>query len=640
MRCYCAYGLHIRSALPLPFDPVADQGAADVTVRLGAVPNTLPTGAGRLVQTGIGQAHPGVFLMQVEGLARYLIAEGRDVCIEPLGGDSADIAGFLAGLWPVLLQQRGVMPLHAAAVRTTAGAVLLLGHSGHGKSSLAVALVERGYALLADDVTGLVLRDERPTALPSFASMRLWKQTLEKMRMSLVVRSRVRQGLEKYWVKASSACAQALPVRAAIVLTPSHGTDIRMAALPPNDAFWLLCEHTHRKRALRSMGQGPTLFRIAAAMARQVPMLRVWRPRHPFLLEELANHVEARMAELDATSAQESARVGVARQREAIAAEPSAPASSAAKKREAGKFGIVWIACWPKAGSTWLRAVLTNYLRDDGHPASINTLVVGGVWFNGRDDFDEYLGVDTSLMVEEERSRHLAQFRAAVREKLLAAPQNGAKAARHEPMFAKTHEAYRLPNGPPRFPVGGNVVYLIRNPLDVAVSWAHHLNRPIADTVGLMNRWQGYGALDPDGIRHRIPEPMTTWSNHVLSWTEQAEQTVHVARYEDLLADPRGSFGAIVRFAGLSLDDARLDRAIEHSAFHRLQAQEARDGFNEKPPTAPSFFRSGAAGSWRGKLAPEQIQAIIDAHGHVMERFGYLREAQQFLNTASAGRSV
>ena len=325
MRCYCAYGLHIRSALRLPFDPVADQRAADVTVHLGAVPNTLPAGAGRLVQHAplvvVEVDAPGVFLMQVEGVARYLIAEGRDVRIEPLGGDHADIASFLARLWPVLLQQRGVMPLHAAAVRTTAGAVLLLGHSGHGKSSLAATLVERGYALLADDVTGLVLRDGQPTALPSFASLRLWKQTLEKMRMSPEVRSRVRQGVEKYWVKASSVCTRALPVRAAIVLTPSQGTDIRMAALSPNDAFWLLCEHTHRKRALRAMGQGPTLFRVATAMARQVPMLRAWRPHHPFLLEELANHVEARMAELDAI-AEGSAKVGVARQREAVTAEP------------------------------------------------------------------------------------------------------------------------------------------------------------------------------------------------------------------------------------------------------------------------------------------------------------------------------
>ena len=242
------------------------------------------------------QARPGVFLMEVEGVARYRIADGRDVRIEPLGGDPADIAAFFMGLWAVLLQQRGVVTLHAAAIGTTAGAVLLLGRSGHGKSSLAAALVERGYALLADDVTGLVTCAGRATALPSFANLRLWKQTLEKMHPSPEVLSRVRQGLEKYWVKASSACARALPVYAAIVLTPSRRADIRMAPVPPNDAFWLLCEQTHRRRALHAMGQRPALFRVATAVARQVPVMRAWRPRHPFLLEELANHVEAYMA--------------------------------------------------------------------------------------------------------------------------------------------------------------------------------------------------------------------------------------------------------------------------------------------------------------------------------------------------------
>lgn len=176
--CYRAYGLRVRSALALPFDLLPNTGAADVTVHFGPVPSTRSAGADRLVQTDLWQARPGIFLMQAEGVARYLIAEGRDVRIEPLGGGTADIAAFLVGMWAVLLQQRGVMPLHAAAVKSPAGAVLLLGHSGHGKSTLAAALVERGYALLADDVTGLVVRDGRVTALPSFASLRLWKQTL------------------------------------------------------------------------------------------------------------------------------------------------------------------------------------------------------------------------------------------------------------------------------------------------------------------------------------------------------------------------------------------------------------------------------------------------------------------------------
>ena len=127
----------------------------------------------------------------------------------------------------------------------------------------------------------------------------------------------------------------------------------------------------------------------------------------------------------------------------------------------------------------------------------------------------------------------------------------------------------------------------------------------------------------PGGIFHRLPEPLTTWSGHVSSWTRQTALRLHVARYEDLLADPRAGFGAIVRFAGLEWDAARLDRAIEQAAFHRLQAQEAESGFSEKQPTAPSFFRPGVAGSWRTALTAAQVRALTDAHGEVMARFGY-----------------
>ncbi len=625
--CYGAYGLRIRSALALPFfDPLPDAGAADVSVRLGVVPRTLP-GVGRPVRNGMWQARPGALLLQMEGVARYLIADGREVRIEPIGGDHADIASLLAGLWIVLLQQRGVVPLHAAAVRTTAGAVLLIGRSGHGKSTLAAALVERGHALLADDVTGLALRGGRVTALPSFASLRLWKPTLEQMRTSLKVRSRVRPGVEKFWVEASSACTEALPVCAAFVLTPSRHADIRTVPVSQSDAFALLCEHTHRKRVLRAMGQRPAHFRVAAAMARQVPMLRAWRPRHPFLLEELADHVEARVAELGPARAGASALPG--HEPPAAVPEPVSSAPSVAKATRSRTPGFVWIACWPKSGSTWLRTVLTNCLRDDGQPASINALL--GAWLHGRDEFDDYVGLDSSHMTAEETSRHLAHFRAAAVEQLLAAAG---------PTFAKTHEAHRLPDGPPRFPRGGKVVYLMRNPLDVAVSYARHLDLPVARTIQLMNSWQAHEGLDPNGIHNRLPEPMTTWSNHALSWIEQAELPVHVARYEDLLADPRAGFGAIARFAGLDLDDARLNRAIEHSAFHRLQAQEAEAGFKEKQPTAPSFFRAGMAGQWRGELAAEQVRAIVDVHGHVMERFGYLQEARQFLDIASVRQST
>ena len=120
---YRAYGLRIRSAVALPFDPLPDSGAfePDVTVRLGAVPETLPACNGHSIRSNRWQARPGTFLMRVEDVARYLVTGGRDMLIDPLGTDDGDVVAFFASSpFTALLQQRGVVTLHAAAVTATA----------------------------------------------------------------------------------------------------------------------------------------------------------------------------------------------------------------------------------------------------------------------------------------------------------------------------------------------------------------------------------------------------------------------------------------------------------------------------------------------------------------------------------------
>ena len=285
---YRAYGLRVRSAVALPFDPLPEPSASapDVTVRLGAVPEALPGGsAGRSLFPPHWQARPGAFLMHVEGVARYLATGGRDVRIEPLGTDAGGVADFFPGTpFTALLQQRGVATLHAAAVATEAGAVLLLGRSGIGKSSLAAALVERGWALLADDVTGVTLAGGgRALALPGFSRQRLCEHTLDEMGWRGRERSRVRDGVEKYWTPAQRVCAEPLPVRAAFVLGAADRPDVGVDPVPPNRAFRVLRSNTHRRRAMEAMGQRDAHFRVLTAMARQAPVARVTRPRHPFL---------------------------------------------------------------------------------------------------------------------------------------------------------------------------------------------------------------------------------------------------------------------------------------------------------------------------------------------------------------------
>ena len=284
-------------------------------------------------------------------------------------------------------------------------------------------------------------------------------------------------------------------------------------------------------------------------------------------------------------------------------------------------MSIVWLASYPKSGNTWLRAVLTNYQQEAGQPASINALVGG--FLTSRDVFDDYVGLPSADLTDGE----ILRLRPLLHELLAAELPT--------PTFVKVHDAcVRTPAGPlfPRAATAG-AIYLVRNPLDVAPSYAHHAHWSIERTVAELNRPAAVSGAKR-GLRPCLPEVRGTWSAHVSSWLE-AELPVHVVRYEDMLADPAAAFGAIVRHAGLAWDQSRLERAIDHARFDRLRAQEQEEGFRERQPTAPSFFRSGTAGGWRTALTPAQVRSLVDAHAPVMERFGYLREAEAFLASAS-----
>ena len=314
-------------------------------------------------------------------------------------------------------------------------------------------------------------------------------------------------------------------------------------------------------------------------------------------------------------------------------------------------MSIVWLASYPKSGNTWFRALLTNYLQG-GPSASINALV--GAWkANDRDLFNELVGLDSSELTADELLRHRLAFHALLAEALPS------------PTFMKVHEAF-LPVPAPRSAaaspdrwlfsgVEAAVVYLVRNPLDVAVSYAHHRNRSIDDAIEQMNSPHAVENGQRGGLGRLIPQPLATWSGHVSSWLGQHELPVHVVKYEDLVAAPTAAFDAALRFIERHYPEfpadaaakgrmpqnakqrtAALATAVDHAAFRHLQTQEAREGFYEKQPTALSFFRAGAVGDWREALTATQVHSLVEAHGAVMAQLGYLAEAQAFLADAGA----
>jgi hypothetical protein len=274
--------------------------------------------------------------------------------------------------------------------------------------------------------------------------------------------------------------------------------------------------------------------------------------------------------------------------------------------------GIYWLASYPKSGNTWIRAFLNNYWSDCDTPADINHLEQTPV-ASARTLFDDFLGLDSSELTQQE----IDTLRPAVYRRLANADER----------FCKIHDAFqRLPNGEPIFPADATrgVIYVVRSPLDVAVSYTHHNNNGFNETIAMMND-DSHGLFMSATFFNQVHQRMYSWSNHVRSWVDQNDFPLHVVRYEDLVYQPTETFGAIVRFIDeQALDETRLAKAIQFSSFDELKKQETLHGFKEKDQNTEQFFRKGKVGSWRTELSTEQVESIVSDHADVMCRFGYL----------------
>ena len=611
---WTAWGLRIRSAIPLPFAPGAPVVEPDVVVSRGSVPSANGASAGPPCPW---ESAPGVFRLEVGGVARYLVREGREITVEPAGGDEAALGAFLLG--PVMaacLQQRGIVTLHASAVATDAGAVLFTGRSGAGKSVLAATLVERGHHLLADNVAGVVLgAGGHPEVLPAFPEVRLWADAVEALDCQGRTQGRVRIGLGKYRVPAGRFRAEPARVHAVFELAMHNRDEFNVQAVSSVRAFDMLLRSPVGATLVHAPAVHRGHFRTLATLVRKARFGRLTRPAGPcgrLSLRDLADEVEGHLR---------APAAGGGR------ADPPSAASVPTPPRRAPDPGsrgasIVWLASFPRSGNSWLRALLTNYLR--GGPASINALM--GNWrASGRAAFDRYVGAPSSDLFPEE----ILRLRPMFHERLAADLPR--------PTFVRIHDACLGTAAGPLFPraATAGVVFLVRNPGDVAVSWAHYQQCSPGRAVAQLNRPDFALEGGRWGITGLLPQMVGSWSGHAASWLESG-LPLRVVRYEDLLADPLTAFGAILRFAGIEPDSARLARAVEHSRFDRAREEEGRVGYQEAP-IGSRFFRSGAAGGWRDALTAEQMRALLEVHGRVMARFGYLEEAEAFLADAERG---
>jgi hypothetical protein len=274
--------------------------------------------------------------------------------------------------------------------------------------------------------------------------------------------------------------------------------------------------------------------------------------------------------------------------------------------------GIIWLASYPKSGNTWLRAFYHNFMRNPDRSYDINRMA------------DITVGDSQAQWYREIDPRPASQYSIVEVQQMRPAVHRRLAALGPDSILVKTHNALLEDDGHPLVTqeVTAGAIYLVRNPLDVAVSYSHHLGWTLDQMITFLNT-PGASSANTDA---NVYELHGSWSQNVESWTQNPHPRLHVMRYEDMLEKPLSTFGGLVRFLGIEAPRARIEKAIKLSSFRVLQEQERRHGFRERPAHADAFFREGKAGQWRKALSREQAAAIVAAHRPQMERFGYVPE--------------
>ena len=183
-----------------------------------------------------------------------------------------------------------------------------------------------------------------------------------------------------------------------------------------------------------------------------------------------------------------------------------APAPAAGRRAApAAKRSIVWLASYPKSGNTWLRIFLANYLLNAERPVPINEVHRIGL---GDAVEATYRMVAQGLFDPSDLHQVLA-LRPRVLKAIVA---NGA-----DINLVKTHNRRGRALGVMLIPpeLTRSAIYIVRNPLDMVLSYARHYGLSIERAVEAIGRSDN--ALgSADGAVYQF---LGNWSDHVRGWT-------------------------------------------------------------------------------------------------------------------------
>ncbi|KAH1172702.1 amine sulfotransferase-like [Mauremys mutica] len=176
--------------------------------------------------------------------------------------------------------------------------------------------------------------------------------------------------------------------------------------------------------------------------------------------------------------------------------------------------------------------------------------------------------------------------------------------SRPSPRLFSTHLPYYLAPRDLRNK-GAKVIYVARNPKDVAVSYFHFskhafIFEKVPDFNILMERFLSGKVL------------ASSWFDHVRGWyTHRADYNILFLTYEELKKDLRSAVLKICDFLGKQLTEKELNVVVEKAVFDNMKS-DPRSNYEDKTcileKGRDNFLRRGTVGDWKNIMTVAQSE--------------------------------
>ncbi|MBK1663200.1 serine kinase [Rhodospirillum rubrum] len=295
---YALCGWRVRIDRPSTFAPpwIGEDRPVDITIRHAAFSPPSPP---LLFESPlVGVFAEGAIVLRINPGLGFLIEGGARITVDATAQTGeAEIATFLFGqCLGFLALQRHQPALRAASVVRDGRAVVLAGAAGVGKSTLAAALMAKGWGLLADEVT---LIDPRTLLIPpALGRIKLWKDSATLLGLEAAALPAVRPGWNKGHAPYGGHLAPAaVPLAAIVLIERAYAT--RAPGITPiraTEALTPLHDLLHGTILAGALAARPACFDLLTRVVSRVPVLRLSRPWHGMTVDALVEMITAEMA--------------------------------------------------------------------------------------------------------------------------------------------------------------------------------------------------------------------------------------------------------------------------------------------------------------------------------------------------------